>query len=305
MSRGLLKICLIITAMTVVAFPTFSRKRNDLAKPFLEAGINRSNVVEGEVLIYEVTLFTPDPDIAGIELAGNPFFNNLPVSRSAADNRLEETEVDGAKYYTAVIDRCFVDANIIGKHKLRGGSYRIGFIRRTPVEDPFWGPYVSEELDVAVLEAPDVAVSVGALPIKGKPEDFSGAIGLYDIEVMIPFGDLHVGDEACAIVTISGNGDLSQASLPEIRSIFDDGLQFRSMTESRSHFMKEGKIGSEIEIECIFSPQREGEYEIGVCTFSFFNPESRRYEKAASDSVSVRILPASISKDSPTHYMDI
>lgn len=301
----MLKTYILIIAMTGIAFSSFGKKRNDPSKPFLETSITRSNVVEGEMLIYEVTLFTPDPDIAGIELAGNPIFDNLPVSRSAADNRLEETEVDGVRYYTAVIDRFFIDAENVGKHKLKGGAYRVGYTRRLVIEDPFWGPYITEKVEATNLEAPDVTVNVSELPLKGKPKDFSGAIGSFTIEVTVASDALHAGDEAYALIIISGEGDLSQAALPDVRSIFSDGLNFRSMTESRNHFVKEGRLGSEIEIECVFSPQREGEYKIGECSFSFYNPTLRKYERAVSVPIPVSIVPATLSKDSPTHYMDI
>lgn len=305
MAKGLFKISIIL-ALAVITFSAFGKKRNDSQLPFLETRVNRDKVVEGEVLIYEVVLHSPDPNIAGLQLSRNPSFDNLPVSRSAADSHLETTlGKGGERYFSAVIDRFFIDATQSGKHKIKGGSYDIGYNRQVTVQDPFWGPYVSEKVDVANLDAPDISVTVSALPSKGKPEDFSGAVGKFTVEVMIPSGELHAGDGAFAVVSISGDGDLSEVSLPDVRSIFPTELQFHSMTENRNHYVKEGRIGSEIEIECTFTPLEEGVFEIGECSFSYYNPESRKFERAISDTVTVEITPSKSSHDTPTQYMNI
>lgn len=303
MWKGLFKVSLFIVVMCI-AFPALGKKRNGSLQPYLETRINRDKVVEGEMLIYEVVLISPDSNIAGIELEKNPSFDNLPVSRSAADNSLVIREQDGEKIYSAVIDRFFIDSATAGKYKLEGGTYRIGFGRQVTMHDPFWGPYIADRVEVVNLEAPDLNLNVSSLPLKGKPSDFSGAIGDFSIEVNVPSGELHVGNEAIAIVTITGIGDLSVSTLPDVCAIFNDGLIFRSMTETRNHFVKEGNLCSEIEIECTFVPLEEGEFKIGECSFSYFNPVSRKYVKSVSNPVSINIV-SSTKKHSPTQYMDI
>ena len=304
MMSGLFRIS-IIAALALIAFPALGKKRNESAQPYLEAKINREKAVEGEMLIYEVVLYSSDPNIAGLQLSRNPAFGNLPVSRSAADNHLDETVRDGNRYFTAIIDRFFIEAAEPGKHKLSGGAYDVGYGRQVTMQDPLWGPYVTEKVDVVSLNAPDLTVTISTLPDKGKPKDFSGAVGEFTVEVTLPVGELHPGDEAFAIVTISGEGDLSEASLPNVRSIFPPELQFHSMTENRNHFVKDGKIGSEIEIECIFTPQTEGSFEIGECSFSFYNPMLRKYQRAVSVPVTVDVSSSKSSDDTPPQYMDI
>lgn len=304
MLKGLFKISAIVV-LALIAFPALGKKSNEPSQPFLETKVNREKAVEGEVLIYEVVLYSPEPNIAGLQLSRNPQFSGLPVSRSAADSHLGESVRNGHRYFTAIIDRFFIDATQAGKYKLAGGAYDIGYSRQVTMQDPFWGPYVTEKVDVTTLDAPDVTVRISALPDKDKPRDFSGAVGDFSVEVILPTGELHPGDGAFAIVTISGEGDLSEASLPNVRSIFPPELQFHSMTENRNHFVKDGKVGSEIEIECTFTPQEEGSFEIGECSFSFYNPVTRKYQRAVSDPVQVDVSASKSSDNSPTQYMDI
>lgn len=304
MRSGLFKIT-VIAALALIAFSAFGKKRNEPSQPFLETKINRDKIVEGEVMIYEVVLYSPDSNIAGIQLSRNPSFGNLPVSRSAADNHLEATHRDGNEYFSAVIDRFFIDASEAGKYKIKGGAYEVGFSRQVTMQDPFWGPYVTDKVDVVSLAAPDISFTVSTLPSKGKPEDFSGAVGDFSIEVTVPSGELHSGDVAFAVVTISGDGDLSEVNLPDVRFIFPPELQFHSMTESRNHYVKKGSIGSEIEIECTFTPLEDGKFQIGECVFSYYNPVSRKYERSKSEPVTVEVTPSKSSNDTPPQYMDI
>ncbi|MBD5356662.1 MAG: protein BatD [Bacteroides sp.] len=306
MIRGLSEISFVI-ALVIIAFPAYGKKHNDDVQSYLETKINRDKVVEGEMLIYEVVLHTPDPNIVGIELEKNPSFKNLPVSRAAADNNLMVAEDDGIKFYSAVIDRFFIEAAEVGKQKLEGGSYNIGYGRKVQMQDPFWGPYLADRVEVTTLTAPDLNINIVPLPTKDRPNDFSGAVGNFTIEVELPSGDIHPGDEAIAIITIEGDGDLSRAALPDVMTVFSDNLKFRSMTETRNHFVKESVIGSEIEIECTFIPVKEGEYVLGECSFSYYNPVSRKYERARSAPVSVKVISSGINdnKHSPAQYMDI
>lgn len=295
----------IMLLLALTAFPSFGKKRSNAVAPFLETRISRNNTIEGDLLIYEVTLFSQDPNIAGVELSKNPFFDHLSASRSAADHSLAETERDGFILYNVVIDRFFVSSDDVGKHKLKGGEYKIGYNRQVQMEDPFWGPYVANSVEVVSLSAPDVMLNVSKLPSKGMPDSFSGAVGDFNIEVELPSEELLENEDAYAVVTITGRGDLSKAGLPDVRGLFPENLQFKSMTESRSHFVKDGEIMSEIEIECTFIPHAEGEYILQGCEFVFYNPDKKRYIAEKSPPVNVKVVKGKTHNDSPIHYMDI
>lgn len=291
--------------MALTAFHSYGKKRNNAGEPFLETRLSRNNAIEGDLLIYEVVLLTPNPRITGIELSRNPNFDNLPVSRSAADHSLTETERDGSSLYSVVIDRFFVSSDGVGKHEVKGGEYKVGYNKEVQMEDPFWGPYIANSVDVVCLTAPDVTLNVSRLPSKGIPENFSGVVGDFSIEVEIPSEEIPEGDDAFALITISGRGDLSNAGLPDVRGIFPDELQFKSMTENRSHFVKDGEIMSEIEIECTFTPHTAGEYVLQGCEFVFYSPDKKKYVTEKSPPVIVKVVKGKTHRDSPAQYMDI
>ena len=86
--------------LTIIVFlaPCFAsgKSRGKKTVPFIEASVNHEKAVEGERLIYEVTLFTPDASIAGIEPFQPDFGNyrrrsSLPTYVSLKPNETERS----------------------------------------------------------------------------------------------------------------------------------------------------------------------------------------------------------------------
>ncbi|MDE5975694.1 MAG: hypothetical protein K2G69_04005, partial [Muribaculaceae bacterium] len=246
-------------------------KVKDTPDAFLKSSLQKEKVMEGEKVIYEVTLYSDDPDIAGAELIRMPEFSDIQAIRMAADNRLTETEIKGKRYYSVVIDRYILDAENQGRFKLQGGLYRLGFNRRVRVNDPFWGPSVMNRVEVAELKAPETVLKVGTLPSNGKPEDFSGAIGSFSIGLELPKGEIRAGQDILAVVTIEGEGDLTNTPAPDVRRAFREGLHFRNMTDEKQHFINEGKLGSEMVLLCRFTADAAGSYTILPVQFSYYD----------------------------------
>lgn len=243
---------------------------------YLETRVSRDKVIRGENIVYEVVLVSPDPRIEGVELASFPLFEGIEVSRSAPDSKLSETKIKGKPYYTAVVDRYFLRMPSEGKFTIKGGDYRIGFYKQQEYYDPFWGRTVGNVVNAEQLSAPSVAVKVAGLPQRSQPSDFSGAVG--DFEITVEASDGANGEDIPLMVTISGLGSLDGVSLPDIPSMLPEGLQFKSMTDNISHFVKDGELGSEVEIECVVMPKREGRFIIDSIRFSFFNSYTGKYE---------------------------
>lgn len=302
MKKGFIYITLLLILLLSV-FPCNAKGKGE-AVPYLETRIDRNHAVVGECLIYEVILVSPDPNVAGAEVMSNPEFPGLDIGRSAPDNHLEEVNIDGRLYYSAVIDRFFIGTNNKGKYTIRGGDYRIGINRQITVDDPYWGPSVANRVEMFALSAPDLKIKVDALPVNNRPQTFSGAVGKFEVEMSMIDKPL-AGDNIRMFVTIVGKGDLSEALLPDIPKCFPDGLHFKSMTDSRSHFIKNGSIGSEIEIECLFSADKSGKYVISPIEFSYFDSDKGKYVTAKSEPLEFEVKESKHYDETPTVIMDV
>lgn len=299
-------VILVLSVLIASLFPIPSLgKGREASSPFLESRVEREKVVEGERLIYEVVLYVPEANVAGVETVVAPGFSPLPYKKSSPDSGFGRTRKDGKDYYTAVIDRYFVGFNEKGKFPVKGGCYRVGINHPVQVNDPFWGPSVRNRMEVVELQAPDVAVRVSALPEKGKPDSFTGAVGDFQISAALPSGNIRAGEDAYMIVNISGDGDLTDIALPEIRKTFPEGLQFKSMTDSRTHYVKNGRLGSEVEIEVVFFPKKSGTFTLDGLEFTFYNSTLGKYETAVAPPLVIEVEESILGKDGSSATMDI
>lgn len=272
---------------------------------YLQTSLEKEKVVEGERVIYEVTLVSDTPDIAGFELLKYPDFSGLPSGQAAGDSHLKTIEKKGNTLYSVVVDRYFIGAEDVGKFQLKGGDYSIGINYPMTVNDPFWGPSVVNRVATFNLSAPDVELSISSLPSKGKPEDFSGAIGSFEISAFLRDKTLRVGDKGKLNVSVAGKGDLTNTPAPDVRAAFREGLIFRSMTDDKEHFITQGSLGSEMILDCLFTAETPGKFIIRPISFSFYNPEKKRYETIRTEPLEIEVLPAIEKEGPPPVYHNI
>lgn len=296
---------LIILLLTFFFPTTATVARERTHGAYLQTKVSRDKVIQGENLVYEVVLFTPDSSVEGVELISLPDFQGIDVSRSAADNKLIPVEINGQQYYTAVVDRYFLRFPEKGKFKIKGADYRLGFYRQQEYYDPFWGRSIGNVVDAVGLSAPEVSVRVAALPERGKPEDFSGAVGDFEIAAEFPDGEIKNGEDTLLTVTISGVGSLEGVTLPNIPAMLPEGLQFKSMTDNVSHYIKDGELGSEVEIECVVMPKREGKFTIDNLSFSFYNTYTGKYDTITVPSLEIEAGSGLPSSGRPPVIMEI
>lgn len=260
-------------------------------KAYLKAYVNRENVATGERLIYEVRLYSPDKDVVGVTRMKQPRFEKLPHAQTAPDSQMDPiTDIYGREWYSTVIDRFFLEVREDGKHAVKGGSYEIATRVPNGPNDNFWGLLPVAEVETEILKAPNVRVKSSKVPSKGRPADFSGAVGNFSVRVSAPQGYVKTGSEFPVIVAVSGEGNLDHAALPDIRKALPEGLQLVSVGDQRSHYVKDGALGSEMEIECRVCAPESGDFIIAPIEYSYYNSLIRKYVVTVSDEVAIHAV---------------
>lgn len=258
-------------------------------KIYLSARLSTKKAVIGEMVAFDVTLHSSTPDIAGVMPVTEPSFDGLVSYPLAPDNHISQPADGDAGDYTAVVARYFLSPVREGKYKVKAPSFVVGVALGGMGVDPVWGDIIPADVKEYQLSAPDLSLKVSALPDKKVPEAFSGAVGEFEMAVELPKGNIVKDEDAVVLFTICGRGNLEKVALPEIHSLFDSKLRFKSETPVYNHFIKDGELWSEIEIECVFCPSSAGQFQIQPATFCFFNNATSRYECVSSDPVEVDV----------------
>src|SRR5258708_7742682 len=156
--------------------------------------------------------------------------------------------------------------------------------------DPFWqnlfGATVPKDINVT---SPPQQLKVLELPTEGRPADFHGAIGTFSIPSDVSTGKADVGDPVTLRMRITGSGNFDRVD----STMLDHVDQWKTYPP-KSSFNTSDPIGSSAmkTFEQPVIPRNPGTQELPGLSFSYFDPNARRYETARSASLSVSISPS-------------
>jgi len=138
-----------------------------------------------------------------------------------------------------------------------------------------------------VLPTDPVRLLVKALPEVGKPADFSGAVGHYEIESSLDKDQVETGDPVTMRVRIRGQGNINTVQAPKLPKMDD----FKVYESSSSTNISKDRLVVEGEkiIETVIVPRKPGTYEIPSVPFVFFDPKSGTYRTANTEPHTLRV----------------
>jgi hypothetical protein len=149
--------------------------------------------------------------------------------------------------------------------------------------------------DITIGSAPS-ALKVLPLPTEGQPKGFGGAVGEFQVSSDISPASVAVGDPLTLRLHISGTGNFDR-----VDSTMFDHLDHWKTYPAKSSFTPSDPIGyhGEKVFEQPLIAAQPGEQSIPGLEFSYFNPNTRRYERAQTQPIKVTIA-ASLASGSLT-----
>ena len=142
-----------------------------------------------------------------------------------------------------------------------------------------------------VVASEPLTFNVKSLPVNGKPENFTGATGKFNIITKLNSTTTSVNEAVMYTVELSGTGNISLFKLPDI--VFPEGLE---VFEPKTTFTK--NIGDDISgtkwLEYVIIPRKEGQFFLPRGELAFFNPKLSRWEKTSSPSISLNVNPSKL-----------
>jgi hypothetical protein len=156
--------------------------------------------------------------------------------------------------------------------------------------DPFWqnlfGATIPKDINVT---SPAQELTVHELPAEGRPADFHGAIGTFSIASDVSPIKADVGDPLTLRMRVTGSGNFDRVD----SSMLEHLGQWKTYPPKSSFNTSDPLAFSGMKsFEQPVIATKPGVQELPALTFSYFDPNSRRYETARSAPLSVSISPA-------------
>lgn len=187
-------------------------------------------------------------------------------------------------------------SNDIKPKVINGVTYRVKEIRTVlfPVSSgrhkiepaSFYIPAFNESFDQPkTLKTHSIELNIKPLPERGRPVNFTGAVGKYQIQTEIDKTEVSVGQPLTLNIVLSGTGNIETCPKPDIPEI-EDFKRYKP-TEKISTFNESSKLKGEIFWEYVLIAQKAGNYTIPSIRYNYFSPDTETYEIARTQPISM------------------
>ena len=151
----------------------------------------------------------------------------------------------------------------------------------------FFGNVITKNIKKGFASAKKT-IKPKSLPLEGKPENFTGAVGQFSFDVSLSKNDLKANESSQIRVAVSGKGNLKLFELPVIETP-SELEKYQPERKEAINVQTDGISGTVEDVYTIV-PQFKGKYKIPDTSFSYFNPTKEKYETIATNDFYVEVL---------------
>jgi hypothetical protein len=129
-------------------------------------------------------------------------------------------------------------------------------------------------------------------PTNGRPADYGGAVGNVHVAAKLDTVGSRVGDPLTLTVRVAGTGNVKLFPRPAI------ALDWASLVKGDERVQVDTmarKIAGAKEFDWVLTPKVAGELDLPPIKYTFFNPETRRYETTFTSPAHLRVAPGSLA----------
>lgn len=202
------------------------------------------------------------------------------------------TEIDGRSYLYSEIKTALFPVQP-GRLVVGPATVRCQVPRGLPEQfqpDFFDRFFAMSSPQTLTLTTEPLALDVEPLP-EGRPDDFTGLVGRLTAKASADRVEAKVGEAVTLVVTVAGSGNLK--SVPDPKRPEIASARFFTTESAATVEKKSDRVGGSKTFRTVLVPRVSGELRLPPVEFSYFDPETRSYQRAATAPVVLRVAPGS------------
>ncbi|HKR54377.1 MAG TPA: BatD family protein [Chthoniobacterales bacterium] len=299
--------------------PSFSQPSNSAAvdtknqSAFLRIELPKQELTVGELVAVKVKAYFR----AGVSasLNGLPTLSSDAFTLNKLDDNPEQTnEVINGVPYTVVTWTSALSAVKAGDYPLnldlpvmvrvqekgsrRNNPFKDFFSDDSGFDDPFFDNFFSNATQKPLtLHTDGATVKIKPLPTQGRPADFSGAVGQFEVSSAMSEDKGTTGDPLTLKIKIEGRGNFDRVTTTGLANTSD-----WKTYKPNGKFTANDSAGIEGEktFEQSIVPTKAGAQEIPALNFSYFDPEAQRYVTKSTTPIAIHVAQGNASAPAAT-----
>ncbi len=196
--------------------------------------------------------------------------------------------IDGVKYLVTEIKTALFATSpgefIVGQARLEASVEDLErFSSRRPFRDPF---SMFRRGKPIILTTDPITFEILPLPEEGRPENFKGDVGSFDISSEIDKDDVKENQPVNLKITIKGKGNIKTVSSPDVLEPPD--VKFYDSASSENISKMDYVVQGEKIFEKVIIPKRAGTFTLGPVEYSYFDPQEKTYIEKRIPSIEIQ-----------------
>ncbi|SLM30538.1 conserved membrane hypothetical protein [Desulfamplus magnetovallimortis] len=263
---------------------------------FVEAGISDTSLFIGQQAVYQLRLYSAVRySNAALQ---QPSFKGFTAKEAGSRKNYQET-INGRVYNVIAINYVLIP-EVAGEMEIEPAVITCEVAVKGRGRDPFDDPFFSNNFFSFGRTEPR---RVATLPISVKVEPlppytdsnvlFSGVVGKIDVSAELDRSHIKVGESVTLTITLSGEGNLMDAPVPDI-TLGSELKVYEDSPVEEIELTPDGYVGKKVFKKAIV-PLKQGTYSVEPVDLSFFSVEDRQYKVVTTSPLTIDVEPEDIN----------
>jgi hypothetical protein len=253
---------------------------------FVTTILSKADPYLGEKVIISYELYSLYY-IENFGFTDNTTINGMIAKDIPADQlNAEYIYLDGVRYAKYEIKQLMLDPIKSGPQTIPSFNLQVNIITEESSGGIFGGFLNSSRPVYLQTEAKELLVK--PLPAEGRPKDFSGIVGELQLHGNYSREQVNYGDSLSLQIIASGNCNLD--GLKKAINGEVPGFAVYETTKNTTESVIDNAYYVQREFEAILVPEKNGVIDIAPISISYFNPASKKYERAQIPGATIEVL---------------
>ncbi|WP_460220198.1 BatD family protein [Psychroserpens sp. MEBiC05023] len=249
---------------------------------------------EAITVVYKLYV-SPNTGVSNWREIENPRYNDFWSQKIDVKGlKIQNGKYKGEDYRYVVLRKTVLYPQKTGKLDIEPLALDITVEVPTNRRDIFGGRHMAQIN--RTVSAGSRTINVKALPEEGKPDDFTGAVGDFEFNVITSKTELNASESLQARVEVTGTGNLNLFQLPKLT--LPSSLEVYEPEHNEKIRTNLGGMRGSISDNYTIVPQYKGKYPIPSVSFSYFDLETETYKRVSSGEIIIDVIEGPINNSS-------
>ncbi len=148
-----------------------------------------------------------------------------------------------------------------------------------------------------VLVSDAVTINVQPLPEAGRADNFSGAVGDFELLPTIDRQTTRLGEPISLQLAVRGDGNVAQIPIPALPDS-TDWRSYANPSQYQSETSDDGPLIGQTTFSWLLTPLKAGDLALPEISLSYFDPAAASYKTISTSPVTIQVAPGEGEADS-------